>query len=410
MNIFLAPAKRENLKLSIENSIDYDILLNSKFSTDKIEFIKKSSQNSNAHAWGLSNNNNIKPYLEAIKKDDIILFCDKSLKKFIYSCQVICLIKNDFLNSNLWDKNKARSNPSKWNNIVFVTNIKKLNPPISKNEIMSSINSKYTLQTFYRLKELELQKFTTKFNELISFIIENTHYSESEIAISSTTEISSTSNSINELKNYINSNPEISLDLNPIKTASKSRKNSVFTITNSNNLDLNDNDKKLIGWIGEKFAYDYTSSHLEYILSLINKYFNNHQVYWFNKEVDIYSDFWIDQSIGKGYDIEIRNENETLKFEVKTSFNKINQVTFTSNELLTMKNCLPKQNYFIIFISNLKNIMLSKKIDLFILKNFSTELSADYISYSKSHTLYAQELLKRYKFLQSNKNPRHYLH
>lgn len=396
MNIFLAPAKKENLALSIENSINADILIKSNFTHDEIEFIKNNSQNNIIHAWAINNNNNMKSYIKNIKKNDIVLFCDTSIKKFIYSCQVLCLIKNDFINSNLWDKDKTNSNSSNWSNIIFVTNVKKLNPPISKNEIMLSINSKYTLQTFYRLKESELKIFITKFNELISFVVDTTYISKQEIV----EEHKSSSNNINDLKNYINNTPNINLNLNPIKIGLNKNNSNFSSPAKSIDSDtLNSNEKKLIGWIGEKFAYDYIMSNLKSILLSINKSMINPKVHWFNKSVNIYYDFWIDQSIGKGYDIEIKNKNDTLKFEVKTSFNRINQVTFTSNELLKMKNSLSKQNYFIIFISNLKNIMFSKSIDFYILKNFATEISSDYIFYSKSHTLYAQELLKTYKIL-----------
>ena len=398
MNIFLAPAKKENLALSIENPINTKILIKSSFTHDEIEFIKNNSKNNVIHAWAINNNNNMKSYIKNIKRKDIILFCDTSEKKFTYSGQILCLIKNHSINSNLWDKDKLNENPSNWNNIIFVTNVKKLNPPIDKNEIMYSINSKYTLQTFYCLKESELNIFIAEFNELINFVIDNTYDSQQETAISLVEKHKCTSNNINALKNYINHTPTINLNLDPIKINSNNNKSNFSLQSKPTDSDmLNNSDKKLIGWIGEKLAYDYVVSNIENIFLSVNRFIINPEIYWFNKNIDINYDFWIDQSIGKGYDMEIKNRNCSLKFEVKTSFNKINQVTFTSNELLTMKNSLSKHNYFIIFISNLKNIMLSKSIDLYLLKNFATELSFDYISYSKSHTLYARELLKIYK-------------
>lgn len=396
MNIFLAPANKKNLLCSIEKSIDVEILINSKFTKDEIEFLQNECING-IYAWAITNNRNMLSYINTIKSDDIILFCDSSLKKFTYIAKVVCLINNELLNSNLWDKNTSTSN--KWCNIIFLTNVTNINPPIDKSRIMNSIKSNYTLQTFYKLKSNEKSLFLSTFNYLLKdlqILIKD------EIAISSIQPSKDYSNEVSKLINFYNKKPIINLNLDKPKQVNHNNKNKNSDLIQSMGIKtrniLSDRDKKLIGLLGEKYSYDYILLNKEKIISLIKPNFKICEINWFNNEIDITQDSWIDQSIGHGFDIELYGEEEKLKFEVKSSFNKINEVTFSRNELLEMKNSLNIENYFLIFVSNLKNVFYNKDIELLILSNFTKDIPSDYILCSKKHTFFAQELIKRYKF------------
>ena len=398
MNIFLAPASKENLLCSIEKPITIETLSNSNFTKEQIEFLQNKCIDG-IHAWAITNNRNMLSYINNIKPDDIIIFCDNSSKKFTYICKVVCLINNKLLNSNLWDKHKNTSIQNKWCNIIFVTNITKINPPISKLKIMTSIKSKYTLQTFYKLKSNEKKLFLATFSELLCLFERSTITKKDEVAISAIQSSNNSVEPIRNLLNFIDKKPIINLNLNKPKEINniKNKSNFIQTRKIRNSNILSDSDKKLIGLLGEKYSYEYLLLNKEQIISLIKPNFKICKINWFNSEIDITQNQWIDQSIGHGFDIEIYSEEKKLKFEIKTSFNKINEVTFSRNELLEMKNSLATEDYFLIFVSNLKNIMHAKDLELFILNNFTKNISFDYILCSKEHTFFAQELIKRYK-------------
>ena len=117
---------------------------------------------------------------------------------------------------------------------------------------------------------------------------------------------------------------------------------------------FSDQDKFQIGWRGEKYFNNLLLSKSKLIFEELKflKNENLESTNWFNEGFEKHRD-WLDKSIGKGYDIEVRTNLRVIKIEVKTSWDNINYYTVTSNELKSMKE--NESDYFLVKINKLYN-------------------------------------------------------
>ena len=75
------------------------------------------------------------------------------------------------------------------------------------------------------------------------------------------------------------------------------------------------------------------------------------KIVWFNHGCT-FDNKWEDQSVGHGCDLELRTvKGRIIKFEVKSSYNRVPFFTATTNEVIEM-GC-SKKDYFLVKIDNL---------------------------------------------------------
>lgn len=407
MSIILASGKKINFTRSIENPINVDILKQANFNSSLINLISKTSDNNRIYCWALADTSNAQPCIKNMKAGDYIFFSqssppnDKDSGNFTYYGVITHTTYNDNLNKLLWF-NSNNENPEKWNFIIFIKNIKRINQTLTKKEVMNIIGSpKNTLQVPLFLTNHQEEVFLKEYANYIKYSY--TDYSTySEISVDRITNNELTNDreiEIQSLKNFIHDQHSADIDFNIVKTNLKG-KSQTATSKNFNlqRINLTDSSKKLIGWIGEQRAYNTINENINIISQLLNINKNDiTEIEWFNKTIDIAVSNWIDKSINKGCDIKIKfNNSEEIKLEVKSSYNSTNEITLTRNELRTMKDS-SESNYYIVLISNLKNLHKNKVPTMTLLKKFTNEIPDSYLEASKSHTLFARKIISKYK-------------
>lgn len=111
--------------------------------------------------------------------------------------------------------------------------------------------------------------------------------------------------------------------------------------------------RKYLGWIGEKIIFEHLNNKNTELLSKLSIDINEkYEVEWFNKDINVYDD-WIDQSIGNGCDLILRNKMRTIYIEVKTSYKKGYLLTLTGNEIRKASDY--RDDYFLIIIDNINS-------------------------------------------------------
>ncbi len=123
---------------------------------------------------------------------------------------------------------------------------------------------------------------------------------------------------------------------------------------------FNELQKSQIGWLGEKYInsllQDYNSDIYNYIKIETDDAID--KIVWFNHGCT-FDNKWEDQSVGHGCDLELRTvKGRIIKFEVKSSYNRVPFFTATTNEVIEM-GC-SKKDYFLVKIDNLKEIASNK--------------------------------------------------
>ena len=149
MNIYIAPGKNENIEKSIINHIEYDLLVESNFRDDELNELKDKYGDKKMFAWALGDNRNIRGYLNSLEEGDTIFILNSKLKLVTHKLQFVKLIKNDYLNNNLWDKDST--NKKKWVNILFLKNKIEIKG-IDKESISKAITNHITFKLFISLK------------------------------------------------------------------------------------------------------------------------------------------------------------------------------------------------------------------------------------------------------------------
>jgi hypothetical protein len=117
-----------------------------------------------------------------------------------------------------------------------------------------------------------------------------------------------------------------------------------------------------LGWLGEAYLNHILHCKNEYILQKLTIDKDaNFSIQWFNEGYEKNED-WEDKSIGQGCDLVISTQDRIVYIEVKTSKRKNKLFTMTSNEMQKMK--VEKENYFIIKIDYLENLLKEKSPEI----------------------------------------------
>ncbi|CAJ1611473.1 TPA: DUF3883 domain-containing protein [Clostridium perfringens] len=393
MNIYIAPGKNENIEKSIINHIEYDLLVESNFRDDELNELKDKYGDKKMFAWALGDNRNIRGYLNSLEEGDTIFILNSKLKLVTHKLQFVKLIKNDYLNNNLWDKDST--NKKKWVNILFLKNKIEIKG-IDKESISKAITSKgkkpYNFQTFYKLKDFQIEKFN-------DFMLSFNNISDELIDQNLSNNDNKKSNTISSLIQSLDKNNNIELTFNTDKNKSKNGENCSLRLhkRRKKRSELSELDKKGIGILGEYVFYNYLESNKDKFLSYIGHKGFNGEVTWFNNGINIGSADFEDKSVGIGYDLEIANENKILKFEIKSMFSKSDVINLTHNEMYVMKEESTNNNYFIIIISNLINLKEGKNPEIEVIKNFSDIFSKDTLNYANSMVVNIKKIIDTYK-------------
>lgn len=377
MHYYLTRGDEKNIKSSILSPINKQIGL---------ENISEE-----IYGWAISrgigkNKQKNERYSKEMTKGDKIIIWPKGNSEKIYSGTIIDTRIGRDIPRKIWGK----GTDSKYDCVIFIKEIKETF--IKKKELIERLGYKGAPQGIGELKgqKVEAIKEVLKWGEEDSSKQNNTDERKSERLEKNIVDKYWNGNENNDIKCSwdTNLNNKINIDNKQIR---KSKKRPRIKKQSSRSM-------KIIGLTGEKKAYEFICDNKEEILTKLGlKYqdVNEAKVNWFNSNIEIENiEKENDQSVGKGYDIEIIVDNKIIKFEVKSSYDRnVNEIVLTRNELIEMKSSDLKESqfYYILLVSNLKN---SPKIK--IIKNFSEGFSEEYLAISGKHIIYINKIHSKY--------------
>jgi predicted restriction endonuclease len=153
MSLFLVPANRKNLEVSIEKDVAPDWL--APYVPEKvISEIQLRSGMEGIRCWAMTKSK--RSTFEAMRPGDIVLLSEKGTKRFTHYAQVTFKIESKALGDALWPVR----NDSAWELIYFLKNIRRID--ISKAEFVKSLRfasnfdvAGVTLVKDWRIREFE---------------------------------------------------------------------------------------------------------------------------------------------------------------------------------------------------------------------------------------------------------------
>lgn len=401
MSIYLINGLEENLNKSISQQVGLDLIKSCNISKN-VE-LKLESYNKPIFCWAWKSKKsngkqNLKKYREEIKENDTLLFVkngrktqSKDSQTIMYIGNVICCDVNENFARNVWGNNH-----SLFDFIIFIKDVKQLSDKIYLEEFVKVIRDDKPLfcPNAYKLKGEEEKRaykkfssiFDCKTNEEINCLEHNINKDEN----------------IKRLESFIGEDTDIEINKteynsrikNRINKKAKRKVNSKREIKDEN---INEYSKILIGYIGEEKVFRLLKQKNRNINNLLNIKNNDIDIVWFNENQDIKSEQYIDQSIGHGYDMYINLNNKRIFLEVKSSYEEMNLLNFTHNEISTMKKCKNSKNiYYVVIVDRLKNLINNKYPRITIVNNFSDSIREDYIDFSSTHNIFANKLVQIY--------------
>lgn len=360
MDYYLVPGRKENIQKSIVNNVN--------------KKIKNYSIDQEIFAWGITDQNKCKKYSQIIGKGDMFLIYYTNYKKNIsYVGKVVQSIRDPQLCKKIWGED------SKYTYVIILKD--KFEVKVSKNDIYKNFDYE-RLCGITRLSDDKVNIFKKIINEPIKL----------------SNDINNFNNIKQQLINEFWNNKSYAVDVIINNKNSKLKRRNRKKSSKVNRRPISDKyPSKIVGWTGEKVVYDIFNGILKenkntHILEKLKvNYLNATKVIldWFNQKIDINNLNAEDFSVGKGYDIKFQVDKRLLKFEVKSSFNKINIINLTRNELIEMKKS--KEDYYLVLVDNL-NIKPRIKF----VKNFSDMIKDEYIFMSFEHKLLIDEIDDKY--------------
>lgn len=428
INIFYSPIMNKGALENYERSV-----INRKdFNGNNNEYILKSIVNKeiNYGIWAVNDGKNKglnKAQFNKIKPNDIIIFIAK--ENNYQTIVSIGIIDKTTVNP---DVSKKLFNNSEYRNIIFIKKIIVLKKPFRLSKKRKGVatldgvpnwiwhNSYDMFRQWNFFEKINKNKFShykplleeefiellikecggdilyDVYDERLNYNGEDENYLfSSESALTLCNENNSNESNINNIED-INIDKLIKSEVkfkNGIKD--KSKKSSLRTKRNINNKNNGNEDcdnklsitqRKYLGWIGEKLIFErLNNKNIELLEQLYIDTNEEYEVEWFNKEVDL-SDNWIDQSIGNGCDIIVRNRNRIIYLEVKTSYKKGYLLTLTGNEIRKASDY--REDYFLIIIDNIESYERNEIVSTIIndpIKNF---VFNNFINNTKIITMY----------------------
>lgn len=406
MSIFLVKGTKENLNKSIVNNVDLEFIKSYNFTNKTLNKLINHKEEIFCWAWKTRKSNgmnNLKAYRESIKEDDIFLFVqngrkseDENAQTIMYKGEVICCDTNSKFASELWDYNKG------FDFIIFIKNIQSINKTVYLEEHFMNIirgqKTNFGRTDTYKLNENEEKIAFEKFSDdILSGNSEFTFKEENKPNIN---------RNIKKLEKLLGVQSD--LDIKEIEKKS-SRKNTNKNVKgankNTSNNDIDEYSKRLIGYLGEEKVFYMIKNKNDRLFDMLNIDKNDYKdIVWFNEGEDIKSDTYEDKSVGYGYDMYVESKTgKNIYLEIKSSYNKMNLVNFTQNEIKVMKkNKKEDKDYYVVLVDKLKNLENNKKPYMNVINNFSQDIDEKYIDISNIHTLYSNKLIERYNVKNRN--------
>lgn len=410
MSIFIAKGAQINFNNSLEKPVNPDIIKSASINKRTIEELEAYNKPIFSWAWKSKKSNgaeNHKEYREQMKKDDTILFVSTGRKTesehsqtIMYAGKVICTDKNSKFAQLVWGVEYKEL----FDFIIFIKDIKRIEGKIYLEDFMQKVrnnNCKFHCPNAYKLKELEEENAYKYFGNMIGLSLIDYITNENQKLEDKNLEIS-------KIESFIDKSFE--LDVNE-KNYKRSTKKSINTDESSKKTnikkkqqDISEYNKNLIGYIGEKSVFNLLKLRNEKIYNILDIK-NTSKVTWFNENQDVRDKNYSDQSVGQGCDIYITDGNEEILLEIKSSYEEMNLLNFTHNEINTMKKCNTSNKfYYVVIVDRLKNIIKNKSPRVTVVKNFSQDINEDYIDISNTHIIYANKLVQKYML---SSNPSH---
>lgn len=343
------------------------------------------------YGWAISrgigkNKQKNERYSKEMTEGDKIIIWPKGDSKKIYSGTIIDTIIGRDIPRKIW----GEGTDSKYDCAIFIKEIKEI--AIKKKELIKRLGYKGAPQGIGELKGEKVEAI----KDVLKYAKEN----------------NSKENSIDKAKSAIVEKKIVEKYWNDNKNEDIkcSWDTDLKNQTNIENTQIRKSKKrpkikrqssrsmKIIGLTGEKKAYEFICDNKEEILTKLGlkcQDVNEVKVNWFNVNIAVENiEKENDQSVGRGYDIEISLYDKIIKFEVKSSYEgNVNEIVLTRNELIEMKvtDLNNSQFYYILLVSNLKN---NPKIK--IVKNFSEGFSEEYLAISSKHHIYINKISSKY--------------
>lgn len=377
MHYYLARGNEKNIKSSILSPIN--------------KYIGLENVNEEIYGWAISrgvgkNIQKIEGYSKEMRDGDKIIIWPNGKSKSIYSGTIIDTKIGRDIPQKIW----GEGTDSKYDCAIFIKDVKETS--IEKEDLIKRLGYKGAPQGIGELKGQKVEAI----KEVLKY----------------TKEDSSMQNDIDEVKSalvekilvdkYWNDKKDedikCSWNINLTNQRGTDNKRMIKSKKSPRTKKQNSRSMKIIGLTGEKKANEFICDNKEKILIKLGvryKSINEVKVNWFNSNIEIGNvDKDTDQSVGKGYDIEILVDDKIVKFEVKSSYEgNVNDIVLTRNELIEMK-CSDLNNsefYYILLVNNLKN-----NPQITMVKNFSVEFSEEYLAISSKHVIYINKINSKY--------------
>lgn len=368
-----------------ENNIEKSILcpINNYIGMENID--------ENIYGWAISrgagkNKSKNERYSKEMMNGDNIIIWPKGKSEKIYSGTIIKTVVGIDIPKKIW----GEKTDSKYDCTIFIKNIKEI--IIEKEDLIDRLGYKGAPQGIGELKGKKV--------DAIKSIINNKNINLKRDDIDKEKNLLVEKNIVDKYWGE-NRGKKIKYTWNTdFKNNRINRSNKKLMKSNKlpGTKKLNNRSKKIIGITGEYIANQFINNNIRDILEklgIIIEDINNITIKWFNESMKIENiEKEIDESIGKGYDIEVRVVDNIVKFEVKSCYEgNINEIVLTRNELVEMKQNSSNNNefYYLLLVSDIKN---NPKIK--IVKNFSNEFSNEYLSISSRHSLYINNINSKY--------------
>lgn len=355
------------------------------------KYIGLENVNEEIYGWAITrgvgkNRQKNERYSKEMRDGDKIIIWPNGKSKNIYSGTIIDTIMGRNIPKKIW----GEETDSKYDCTIFIKEVKET--PIEKEDLIIRLGYKGAPQGISELKgqKVETIKDVLKYTKEDSSKQNDIDEGKSALVEKILLDKYWNDNKDEDIKCSwnINLNNQNSTDN---KRMTKSKKSPRIKKQNSRSM-------KIIGLTGEKKANEFICDNKEKILTKLGiryKDINEVKVNWFNANIEIENlDKETDQSVGKGYDIEILVDDKIVKFEVKSSYEgNVNDIVLTRNELIEMKSSDLNNSefYYILLINNLKN-----NPQITIVKNFSEEFSEEYLAISSKHVIYINKINSKY--------------
>jgi len=153
-NLFLAPADKKNIKLSIQKRVRTDDVLSFLNGTEQEELKSILKEVDSFNCWAMTESK--RATFDSMKEGDLVLLSEKNTGKFNYVGSIKGKIESKTLGKNLWSFTPAKP----WSLIYILDNLKSVN--IDKQEMVMALgyNKSYRVPGVIKVQKESLESAT----------------------------------------------------------------------------------------------------------------------------------------------------------------------------------------------------------------------------------------------------------